>query len=200
MLCSVSIRLNPFKEKDMIRKLSFAVISIGLLLAAGCAGGAKVQSPQVKESGVKTLVNLHPATNGRLYSANFQDAGFIPLGTDVTVTKVTDKRLYFTVNSTKQKYVYLLHRTLTEPWEQHLSKIFGTNPPDTSSMSAIDQKGIKEGRALVGMTKQGVIYAIGYPPTTTDYMNADTWKYWKNHWATFTVEFKDGKVSATPNY
>ncbi len=184
----------------MVRKLAYAVVSIGLLMVMGCAGGSKIQSPLVKESGVKTLVNLHPATNGRLYSANFQDAGFIPLGTDVTVTKVTEKRLYFKVNSTGQEYVYLLHRTLTEPWEQHLNKIFGTTAPDISGMSEIDQKGIKEGRALKGMTKQGVIYAIGYPPTTPDYMNADSWKYWKNHWATFTVEFKDGVVVDTPHY
>jgi hypothetical protein len=159
-----------------------------------------VESPLVKESGVKTLVNLHPAANGRLYSANFQDSGFIPMCTDVTVTKVTDKRLYFTVNSTKQDYVYLLHKTLTEPWEEHLNKIFGTNCPSTAGMSEIDQKGIKEGRALVGMTKQGVIYAIGYPPSTPDYMSSDSWKYWKNHWATFTVEFKGGVVSETPHY
>lgn len=184
----------------MIRKLSYAAISIGLLMVMGCAGGSKVESPLVDAKGVKTLVDLHPASNGRLYSANFQQEGFIPICSDVTITKYTDKRVYFTVNSTGKEYVYLMHKTLDEPWEQHISKIFGMNCPDVSAMSAVDQKGIKEGRAQKGMTKQGVIDAIGYPPTTHDYMSSDTWVYYKDHWRTFKVEFQGGVVSDTPGY
>lgn len=51
---------------------------------------------------------------------------------------------------------------------------------------------IATGKALEGMTKQGVVYALGIPPRhVTPSLDADTWKYWTNRYGTFNVEFNE---------
>ncbi len=180
----------------MFKRIAYGVVCGCLAMVMGCAGGSKIDSPLATAQGVKTLVNLHP-DEGRnvLYSANFQQPGLIPRCSDITVKSVTDKRLVFVVNSTGTEYTYVKHKTSVAPWEEHLEKVFGTNCTPSTGMSDIDQKGIKEGRAYVGMSKQGVLDAIGYPPTVRNPMEMDTWTYWRNHWATFRVVFENGMVS-----
>lgn len=180
----------------MFKRVAYGLVCGCLAMVMGCAGGSKLESPLAQEKNVKTLVNLHPdEAHGRLYSANFQEPGLIPRCSDVTIKSITDKRLVFTVNSTGREYLYIMHKTNVDPWEQHLAKVFGTTCTPSDGMSDIDQKGIKAGRAMVGMSKQGVIDAIGYPPTVLNPMDADTWTYWRNRWATFRVVFENGKLS-----
>lgn len=177
----------------MFKHIAYGLVCTCLAMVMGCAGGSKINSPLTHENNLKLLVNLHPQGD-KLYSANFQQDGLIPRCTDVTVKTVTDKRVVFTANG--QEYTYIRHdKTLHEPWQQHLDKIFGTTCTPSTGMSDIDQKGIKEGRIYKGMSKQGVIDAAGYPPTTPDPMTSDTWTYWRNRFATFRVIFNNGTVS-----
>jgi hypothetical protein len=177
----------------MFKRVAYGMVCACLAMVMGCHGGTRIQSPLTQEKNLKLLVNLHPEGD-KLYSANFQQDGLIPRCSDVDVKSVTDKRVVFTANG--QEYTYIKHeKTLHEPWQQHLDKIFGTTCTPSTGMSDIDQKGIKEGRIYKGMSKQGVIDAAGYPPTVSDPMSNDTWKYWRNRFATFIVHFEDGKVS-----
>jgi outer membrane protein assembly factor BamE (lipoprotein component of BamABCDE complex) len=58
--------------------------------------------------------------------------------------------------------------------------------------SELDRKGIAEGKAYVGMTKPGVMTALGYPAThRTPSPDANTWVYWRNRFGTMTVQFDD---------
>jgi hypothetical protein len=177
----------------MFKRVAYAMVCASLAMVMGCHGGSKINSPLTQEKNLKLLFNLHP-DGDKLYSANFQMAGLIPRCSDVTVKSVTDKSVVFTAKA--KEYTYIKHeKTLHEPWEQHLDKIFGTTCTPSTGMSDIDQKGIKEGRIYKGMSKQGVIDAAGYPPTVIDPMASDTWTYWRNRFATFRVIFEDGKVA-----
>ena len=65
-----------------------------------------------------------------------------------------------------------------------------------AQLSEIDQEGIKDGVVKKGMTKEGVVYAVGYPPThKTPTLDSDQWIYWKNRFGKMRVQFTDGKVS-----
>jgi len=77
---------------------------------------------------------------------------------------------------------------------QHLLKYFGSScsAADVESLSKSDQDGIRKGVASPGMTRQGVIYAMGYPPPhVTPDLDAKEWTYWKNRFDRMIVVFDD---------
>lgn len=152
------------------------------------------------QPGVYTLVNLHPdPIRQRLYATNFQQEGLIPLCTEVTLVKARKKVMAFKINSTGQTYHYYFHKSAAEPFAQHLTHFFGKtcNKSAVAKLSAVDRRGIEIGKALEGMSRQGVVYAIGIPPRhTTPTLESNSWKYWKNRFNTLTVEFDaSGKVT-----
>ncbi len=146
-----------------------------------------------------TTKNLHPdEARARLYAANFQQDGLIPVCSKVRIEKVTRKAMVFTVVETGRRYTYYTHKSLREPFYDHLTRYFGESCPDVSKLPKRDQEGIRRGEVLTGMTKKGVAIAIGLPPQhETPSPKSPRWKYWKNRFDTFVVIFgADGKVSA----
>jgi len=167
------------------------------------AEGADIES-LVNQPGVYTLTNLHPDENrAKLYSVNFQQAGLIPLCTEVEITKASHKQIKFRIKETGREYKYDHHKNAGEDLNTNAAKYFGKecNKNKVAKLSKIDQDGIKQGKALMGMSKQGVIYAIGYPPVgKTPTLDATTWKYWFNRFNTFDVIFDaKGKVTQVNN-
>ena len=167
--------------------------------AIGCGGGGAPKNVNhlVNAPGIRTKVNLHPDEKDmQLYSTNYQMPGLIPVCSEVTITEVSDKRVKFTVKESGRQYKLDRQGFLKEPWETYLDKLFGTDCPNVSSMSEADQRGIKAGQAYEGMTKQGVIIAMGYPPDhATPNTESDTWRYWRNKFANYSIQFKNGVVS-----
>lgn len=174
--------------------------SILLLIAAGTfwAASATAQDFEslVKAEGVYTLVNLHPdPENKRLYTVNYQQPGLIPVCTPVTITKLTRKAMIFEADG--QEYEYLLHKTLPIDFQEHLAKFFGTDCPKSkvANLSERDREGVDLGRAVPGMSREGVLIAMGPPPSHANSLDANQWTYWQNRWGKMRVEFDGDRVS-----
>ena len=183
------------------------IVLLALLLVAltGCSSTPVID----KSSGVdlmgdgvvvKTLTNLHPdPVRSKLYAVNYQQAGLLPVCTEVKFEEISRKRLKFSEVKTGRIYYYDHHKSAMAPFNEHLTLYFGTecNEQEMSQLSDLDQKGIEQGKALVGMSKKGVIYAIGYPPKhQTPSLDSNQWRYWSNRSNTFNVNFgSDGLVS-----
>ncbi|MEC9406728.1 MAG: hypothetical protein VX549_05580 [Pseudomonadota bacterium] len=171
--------------------------ALSLILLAGCA------SVELKEGErdmvgptLYTKTNLHPDEAARrLYAVNYQQAGLIPVCTAVTVKDVDGDAMVFTVNETNREYTYIYHKAAAEPFPDHIKRFFGFSCPEDEigNLSAIDQKGIRSGKALKGMSKRGVIIAIGLPPrhVTPDPQRMDQWTYWSNRFNRFLVTFDE---------
>lgn len=70
-----------------------------------------------------------------------------------------------------------------------------------SGLSQIDRKGISEGKAYEGMTKDGVRMALGYPAIhKTPSLQENTWIYWRNRFRTMAVEFNQRGVVTLVRY
>ncbi len=163
-----------------------------LLLATACGGG--VQYHLTKQPGVVTLVNLHPdPVHHRLYSTNYQQAGLIPLCTPVEIHDVSPKAMSFSASGVTYQYVFAKYMVADKP--THLDQFFGSQCPDISGLSEEDQAGIKAGRVSPGMTRKGVLLALGYPPDHVNSLDGAVWKYWKNRFATFDVLFEGDVVT-----
>ncbi len=92
------------------------------------------------------------------------------------------------------KRSYLAGKSLSDYFDLILSK----TPVRYSNISAIDSKGISEGKAHKGMSKNGIMIALGYPcPHRTSSPDADTWIYWTNRYRSFAVTFESGLVVST---
>ncbi|WP_455210737.1 hypothetical protein [Kaarinaea lacus] len=190
----------------MLFKITNLLSTVWFAALATLATGAYAEDIEtlVGQPGVYTLTNLHPDENrAKLFSVNFQQAGLIPLCTEVEILEVRRKRIDFKVKDSGREYKYLHHKTAGEDVKTNAVRYFGKecNKDKVAKLSAKDQEGIAQGKALVGMSKQGVIYAIGYPPLgATPSTDASTWKYWFNRFNTFAVIFSaDGIVTQVMN-
>jgi hypothetical protein len=148
---------------------------------------------------VYLLTNLHPdEENARLYSTNYQLPGRLKVCTKVRITKLSKKKMKFELVDSPREYEYLLHKKSTpEGFAENIKKYFGPECPqaEIDGMSEVDRKGIKKARALVGMTKRGVIIAMGYPPAhVTHDLDYEEWMYWMNKWSRDAIEFNDAGI------
>jgi hypothetical protein len=187
------------------RLLALAALLSAALTIGGVAAAADDADSLVNASGVYTLTNLHPDNeNNRLYSVNYQLPFLIPVCTEVKITKIKKKRMNFTVVESGREYDYNWHKKATPGGlKGNIVKYFGTECPEEEikALSEVDQEGIKKGRVQKGMTRRGLIIAMGYPPEhVTPDLEADEWMYWMNRFNRTAVIFgADGTVEGTRN-
>lgn len=151
------------------------------------------------QPGVMTLVDLHPhAQRPELWTMNYQQDGFLPICTPVVIEAVSAREARFVVPSLGVRFHYRVDDGLVEPFTSHLDRVFGEQCPTDviAQLSPVDQAGISQGVALVGMSRQGVILALGPPPAqATPSLDMPVWRYWRNRHHTFVVRFVGDTVS-----
>jgi hypothetical protein len=188
-----------------------ATLSIALALTVlGCKSGT-YQSTSADGSTVMDVVTVgetyYTQTNlladpGRdeIYTTNYQLALLIPLGTEIRVDSVQRKAMHFTVVATGATYEYTIDKHLQAAFPDNIAKVFGKENPSAkpAGLSETDQEGIRAGMPMVGMSREGVILACGYPPDhATPSLEMTQWTYWRNRWVKRVVNFDaEGKVSS----
>lgn len=150
---------------------------------------------------LQTLANLHPDMQRHLlYTLNYQLPGLIPVCSDVTITEVHDKKLAFLYEGTKFELEYdSFSKNAGISFQKAAQTFLGPacDKAKMQSLGKIDQDGIQSGHPHVGMTREGVLFAMGRPPYHAN-MNLETneWMYWRNRYGKLAVDFgDDGKVS-----
>lgn len=180
---------------------TLSLLAVIALLTSACTMAPTLDGkPGSTPNPLYTLSNLHPdEARSRLYAVNYQMAGLIPVCSQIEVIARSRNQMKFRVVDTNRTYSYAFHRSAAEPFTAHLMRYFG---PDCGrgtidSLSALDKKGIKQGQALVGMSKTGVRIAMGVPPRhQTPDLERNQWRYWRNRFVTLVVVFDEqGKVS-----
>lgn len=151
-------------------------------------------------SPVYTLVNLHPDMNNlRMYTVNYQQGGLIHRCSPVKLDSFDKKKLIFKDLADDRIYTLIKHGSSPD-FPGYLNKYFGTtcDTDKVDTLSNLDKKGIASGKAFVGMSKDGVILAIGYPPEhKTPSLKGDSWLYWSSRWDRFIIFFdKNGLVTS----
>ncbi|GAB4554747.1 MAG: hypothetical protein Tsb0017_07200 [Geothermobacteraceae bacterium] len=155
-------------------------------------------------------VNIHAqaktAKVARASYANYTNPGaghiIIPVGTKVLIKDKSRKRIVFSYDDDKKEIIFEYHAPrMGMNVDQYLEKITSPNPVSLEGFSELDRKGIAEGKALAGMTREGVMAALGYPAAhRTPSLDAPTWIYWTNRFGTLAVDFdKNGKVQDVRN-
>lgn len=111
---------------------------------------------------------------------------------------IMGRRLVITILKTKREIHFELNlrNMRCKSMDDYIALIASPNPTPLGKLSPKDRKGIKQGNALIGMSKEGVRIALGYPARhRTPSLDSNTWIYWKNRRATTAIEFGgNGKV------
>jgi hypothetical protein len=125
-----------------------------------------------------TMTNLR-IRGRRLTSVNeWRGHTILPVCTPVQIRGVNRGRIVFIANG--QTYQFVYHRRASSVTADiEAQRIFGAACPVVASMLPADQMGIQAGRPLVGMSRQGVLIAAGYPPDSrTPALEMSPWTYW----------------------
>ncbi|NLT24580.1 MAG: outer membrane protein assembly factor BamE [Syntrophorhabdus sp.] len=114
----------------------------------------------------------------------------IPVNTLVTMGDFRRGMTIIVQNTGKEILFELDESSVKMSPEQYFKLITSAEPTKLDRFSAVDQKGIKEGRAYNGMTKDGIRIALGYPaPHRTPSLGDNTWYYWTNRFRAIPIEF-----------
>lgn len=204
-------------KKTLMLILLFLVCGIGVLAMTGCRESRRQSQerkvPQQRISskksnssqGIRYLrYNFHYYARGRdsykvasvVNYVNCPNHGFLPFNTEVSVGSYK-RGFKLTVAKTGETILveapskYLGHNSK----EDYLDLILSSAPVSYTDLSEIDQKGVSSGIPIEGMSRKGVMIALGYPvPSFNPDHDSNVWHYWNSRFIKCDVQFKDGEV------
>jgi len=181
------------------RGISFLILVILAAGAAslryGCGAPTSQYAPLFVDNTFYLCCNMY-YPSPRFHDANYQMKGtFIPLGTQIRVTRMTDVEVSFVEVATNRQFSWV-KRYSRAPLASLLSVWFVKEDPKPA-VEQFDENVkslIYAGKAVPGMTKQQVILALGFPPEhKTKDTSLDVWTYWKQN--PYTIQFASGVVT-----
>lgn len=179
-------------------KLSYVItlVILGLLISLGVS--ADDGGPVGKRH--YTQVNIWYERPMKILDTNYHKGAIIPVGTKVTILKTSGKAIVFTdKHGVKYRIIHKArHNKVAVPVT--LERMFSRKNVMAKGgkfhrFTKEEQNNIRAGVVSVGMSREAVLMAYGYPPTIrTPSIKMGTWTYWRNRWVTEIVQFADGKV------
>lgn len=151
---------------------------------------------------VYALVNLHAdAANNRLHAMNYQLPILMPICSEFIINDIETKVIELSYKGVEYNYLWDKYtrgagQSLTENFALFFGKSCDEAKAKVNTLSELDQKGIKRGKPILGMSREGILLAMGRPPIhATPDLEADLWTYWVNRWARNVLEFDEaGKL------
>jgi len=181
---------------------AFVISVTACLIAALPAHSGNDQGDHIKPGDkLQALANLHPDMQRHvLYTLNYQLPGLLPVCSEITVTKVSSRKLTFTWQGVQYEMGYEKYtQQVGVSFQQAVLTYFGSacDKAKMQKLGPADQEGIRTGQPAAGMTRDGVLFAMGRPPIHANPdLNAPQWRYWRNRYVTQSIEFDaQGKVS-----
>jgi hypothetical protein len=180
-------------------------LAITIALTSGCATMGGGAAPYENFTNVYLQNNIHyearvgrgGAIDNNASYANYTDPGaghkIAPVNTAVTIGKWRGGFSITRQDTGEVIYFEYKSSNMAMGVEEYLKIITAPTKASLGGLSATDMKGIKEGQALKGMSKDGVRIALGYPARhRTPSLEDNVWTYWRTRWVMRTVNF-DGK-------
>ena len=171
---------------------------LGLALSV-CLVGADFAAAQGTGAVSYLKYNIHyqqQSRDARASYANWTDPKeghmILPVNTQVEIGRYRGGFSLVALPAKKEIYFEYDQKNMRMTQEQYLAIITSPTPVQLDAFSGLDRKGILDGKAYVGMSKSGVMAALGYPAAhRTPSPDGNTWVYWKNRFRNFAVQFDD---------
>jgi len=135
---------------------------------------------------------------GRFITTNYRIGTLLPINSRVTLLDINRKVIKVHIED-------FHHDLVIKNAAKHVGgdayfyfdKLLGKRRVNLANFTKKEKRFIKTGTVGVGMRKDAVLAAVGYPPThVTPSLEYENWTYWKNRWGNkFIVNFRNGKVT-----
>lgn len=183
-------------EKLFVRGLSLT-IAMALVLGLPFAAAAKDKKTPLAVKGDKlyTQFSLYYEKAHHI-TTNYRIGILVPINTEVEFVKVTRKKIVVKIPGYDAEVDFVNVKDYSgETIDGIFKRTFGGKPVDLSRFSKSEQSAIKRGAVEMGMRKDAVIKAMGYPPRhKTPSLDMSQWRYWKSRFNTVLISFEDDKV------
>ena len=173
-----------------MKKVMVAVLMTSFLLtwpSSGLAADSAEDSIYYTRVGFFHEKGTHKTTN---YLRGF----FVPINTEVKILKKTQRSIYLRiVDRDEEIRIANLQGHSGEKIDAIFERMFSLNETDLTSYSSEQVERIMAGVFELGMTKEEIILAIGYPPKhRTSSLVSNKWRYWESRFDTVLLHFKSG--------
>ncbi len=199
-----------------IQKIVPTLSIICIIIIAGCTGthyegdtSGKSSTQKSAEGIIYNRFNIHyyKKSNARTGNieriasyANYIDPPnhrMIPYNTPLTI-RIYKRGFTIFLPEADEEILFEYNRTNMDGMtvREYLDLITSIKKVDYSHFSPLDQQGIAKGQPLPGMSRDGIMVALGYPARhRTPSLDEDTWVYWKDRFRIMKIQFSEGKVS-----
>lgn len=178
-------------------RVSCIVLTALALLAAGCNGkNTKPSDEQAAARTGYTCCNFHH-NKERINDGNYAQLPMIPAGSPIKVIDYGRYRANVEIDG-KRFRLDLDYGRAAESVEQWVAKLIVDSDPKTklAGYPGAVRKAIQDGQVMVGMTREQVIMAVGYPMTSENpRLEAPLWRYWWSSFGEYQVVWKNNLVS-----
>ena len=148
-------------------------------------------------------VNIHYQNSSRGNNAsyaNYTDSGvghdFLAVNTPVKIKKGRKNRFIIVDAETNIEIVFEYSAARMQmSINEYLEKITSPSKVNLGELSEKDRQGIENGVAKIGMSKEGVMMALGYPAAhKTPSPEENRWVYWKDRFRTLVITFGENGI------
>ena len=164
--------------------------------------GIKDDGPTSKMVGnnVYLKVNIWYEYPLKIYSTNYHKGAMLKVGDKFKIIDVTSKKVMFSdKNGVEYAILYNRKHTLVG-MNEFVDRMFSKQSVMAAGgafnkFSSMEQKNIRKGKIVKGMSKAAVVMAYGYPPEhRTPSRKGDVWRYWRNRFISKIATFENGRL------
>lgn len=126
-------------------------------------------------------------------TTNYERGMLLPVNTQVTLLSLSPKAMTFQVESTGEVIKVKNNSSYTGKDMNGMAELmFSDTPTNIEAFPDRVSTAIRTGEIYLGMTKQQVLLARGYPPAhKTPSVDSDRWTYWSSRFVIQTIVFSN---------
>lgn len=165
-----------------------------IALAAACVIEASATAQELYSGFL--CCNYRHDGSGWMSDSNYGPNPVMSLGATVTMGSYGRYRVNTTMNGARMSIGNDYSRDLS--LEQFAKRIIVRQDPriQLATFPKAVQDAFSSGRILLGMTKEQVLMALGYPITSeTPHLDMPTWRYWLSSFEEFSVNWSNDRVA-----
>ena len=133
---------------------------------------------------------------GASETTNYWRGSLVPINTQVTLVSLNEKNLVLRLASGETVKIENVEKYSRRSMSTIAHNLLATQPVPIGKFDEATANAIKGGTLKMGMTKEQVIMARGYPPGhRTPSLDGDTWIYWSSRYVTDTIVFSNGVLA-----
>ena len=117
----------------------------------------------------------------------------MPINSQVTLVSLNETSMVLRLADGENVRIENVERFSRRSMSTIAHNLLATQPIPIDKFDNATANAIKNGALKIGMTKEQVIMARGYPPGhKTPTLDSDTWTYWSSRFVTQTLVFSNG--------